>query len=369
MLLLSPPLCVATCCGEVSYDTCIDSRKAPHSSRIAVFASMSNGLDIHRCVRYTKCPIEPTPALSTRTFERMTYDSVTFYLDIMMSKSNLQKITNALNHSITSITTQVRSQHHNIHKDHSYIFIIIIMTIGQEIIEKLRSEAFNVETEQKLATHLYVKAAEDGTLRLAQKRAFCYEQFAIQRSDAISFAHLAGHRGFRPTSLTDAQAPKPLPKDNDKDVDDLFQFLLGGELFAAPMLLRYAASLGLNSEQALSEYATSPLAQAYPSYWARLALDESRAAGAAACAVNFPAWGRMCGRLYDAAEKEKEGGDDSLDFIKFFATPIENLDQMAAAVIDGEAITIDDYEEIKGHVRLLQEYEVLFWDAIYAATD
>jgi hypothetical protein len=277
---------------------------------------------------------------------------------------------------------------------------------GREIIDRLRNEAFNVETEQRLENHPYVKAAEAGTLRMAQKRAFCREQYAIQRSDAISFAHLAGHRGFRPKSLTGVEVPSSKAArpddDDDDDVSDLFQFLLGGEVVAAPMLLRYAAHLGIDSESKLRNNTSSsslsllsPLAQAYPSYWARMALDGSRAAGAAACAVNFPAWGRMCARLYHAEEEETSkggggGGEDTqqqqhhLDFIKFFATPIENLDQMAAAIIDKEdwcndddddddeaaIIIIDDYyEEIKEHVRLLQEYEVLFWDAIYEAKD
>lgn len=231
---------------------------------------------------------------------------------------------------------------------------------GLELIQRLRNEDFNLQTEKKLENHPYVVASEAGALTLAQKRAFCYEQYAIQRSDAISFASLAGHTGFCPKSLTGVTAPKG----NDKD---LFQFLLGGELYAATLLLDHAKALGINTEDELSSYKCSALAQAYPSYWARMAQEGARAAGAAACAVNFTAWGKMCQRLMNARDGDQEEG---MEFIKFFATPIENLDEMAAAVIDQEEERQQlDYEEVARHVRLLQEYELLFWDACYAATD
>lgn len=224
---------------------------------------------------------------------------------------------------------------------------------GMEIIERLRKEDFNLATERKLAQHPYVLAAEAGTLTVAQKRAFCYEQYAIQRSDAISFACLAGHV-FRPKSLTGVEVP-------EGNKDDLFQFLLGGEVYASGLLLKQAKSLGIKDEEALAtNYKCSSLAQAYPSYWARLALDDAHAAGAAACAVNFPAWGHMCLRLCNAAE-------DTMEFTQFFATSIDNLDEMAAAVMDG--VEEVQYNDLVQHVRLLQEYEVLFWDAVYAAKD
>ena len=58
--------------------------------------------------------------------------------------------------------------------------------------------------------------------------------------------------------------------------------------------------------------------------------------------------------------------EKDLAFLQFFATPIENLDEMAAAVIVQEDPDVR-YEDIVEHVRLLQEYEVLFWDGCYNA--
>mmetsp|Transcript_5677 Transcript_5677/g.10407 ORF Transcript_5677/g.10407 Transcript_5677/m.10407 type:complete len:85 (+) Transcript_5677:499-753(+) len=81
----------------------------------------------------------------------------------------------------------------------------------------------------------------------------------------------------------------------------------------------------------------------------------------------------MCGRLLESlGSSGSDGGkeynyangveDEGLAFIKFFATPIEELDLMAAAVIDEEDVS---YEDLVEPVRLLQQYEIMFWDAIF----
>ncbi len=48
--------------------------------------------------------------------------------------------------------------------------------------------------------------------------------------------------------------------------------------------------------------------------------------------------------------------------MNFFATSIDDLDQMAAAIIEGEDVK---YEDLVEHVKRLQEYEVMFWDSIF----
>ena len=245
------------------------------------------------------------------------------------------------------------------------------------MLEKLRTEPFHDETNQKLKSHPYLQAAKEGRLTTAQRQAFVCEQFAIQLSDACSFARLAGHSNFSPKSLAQAtlpQAPTNSEEDNDNMPPDLFHFLLGGELYASQLLLDHAKSLGMTSEESIEQ--ARPITargQAYPSYWARLALNQQRGAGAAACAVNFPAWGRMCQDLVQALKEHKEYGyTDSetnktdLAFIEFFATPIDNLDEMAALVMCREQVK---YEDLVTPVRLLQEYEILFWDAVFDAKE
>ena len=238
------------------------------------------------------------------------------------------------------------------------------------MLERLKTEKFHGETNRKLESHPYLQAAKDGTLTINQRRAFICEQFAIQLSDACSFASLAGHMAFHPKSLVQATLPNAKSTDSG-NVPDLFQFLLGGELYASKLLLDHAKSLGLSSEDAIEKaYTVTCRGQAYPSYWARLALNKQHGAAAAACAVNFPAWGNMCKQLLEALRSNKIYGysdkDNATDlaFIEFFATPIENLDLMAATIMKREKVKYDD---LLTHVRLLQEYEILFWDAAYDA--
>lgn len=251
------------------------------------------------------------------------------------------------------------------------------------MLERLRIESFNLETNEKLATHPYLIAAKEGKLTLAQRRAFVGEQYAIQHSDACSFARLAGHEDFRPKSLSGTSVPPAVvvgsdkPNDDDgKDetIPDIFQFLLGGEIYASQLLLNHAKSVGYESEEDdLRRYPVTARGQAYPSYWARIALAGNRGAGAAACAVNFPAWGKMCAELSESLRSRPEygyaamGNDEastSLAFVNFFATPIEKLDEMAATVMMEGNVS---YDEVVTEVRLLQAYEILFWDALYDA--
>ena len=240
---------------------------------------------------------------------------------------------------------------------------------GKSILDRLKAEPFNQKTEKLLANHPYLKAAEKGLLTMGQRHAFVQEQYAIQLSDAISFARLAGHTDFTPTSLSNVQTPEPRIPHSDRGIN-LFQFLLGGEIYASSLLLDYAHGVGLD-EKDLSSYKPSEKAQLYPSHWSQLSISNKRAAGAAACAVNFPAWGEMCHRLYEALKSkelnygygnDRDEVDSGLAFVHFFAKPIDDLDQMAAAIIEEENAK---YEDVVEHVKLLQEYEVMFWDSIF----
>ena len=233
---------------------------------------------------------------------------------------------------------------------------------GLEMIQKIREEKFNVEVEDRLQHHPYTQAAKDGSLTLSQRQCFARDQYSTLLSLSISFASLAGHQGFTPTSLTNISVPKR----EKEETTDLFQFLLEGIEVQARNLLAHVKTLGVDEATLLSWYPLMAKAQAYQAYWTNLALSNKRAAGAAACAVNFPAWGNTCKSLHEALASEKynyDGLDDEgLTFFKFAATPIEELDQMAAALIEEEGAT---YDELVEHVRLLQEYEVMWWDAMF----
>merc|ERR1719410_1603539 len=77
------------------------------------------------------------------------------------------------------------------------------------------------------------------------------------------------------------------------------------------------------SESDLAEYDPMPAAHAYSAYLAQLSNYGGAAAIAAGFAVNFPAWGRMCGRIRDALLKHPYSLSRSdVEFLTYFAEPI-----------------------------------------------
>jgi hypothetical protein len=233
------------------------------------------------------------------------------------------------------------------------------------MLRQLRESPQNREMEQKLEFHPYVLRAEAGALTLAQRRAFVEEQFSIQRSDAASFARLAGHQQFAPRSLLHAVVP-PCADCTTNASSQLFQYLAEGEVYAFSLLMQQAAALGL-SAASLSAHVPSARASEYPRLWAQLAQEGQRAAGAATVATNFPAWGRMCGRVRAALASGIYGNVTTaeLGFLDYFAEPIEGLDGMVAAVLVQEAGGVAAAQPLEAAVRRQQQAEVLFWDAIY----
>merc|ERR1712168_1607636 len=116
----------------------------------------------------------------------------------------------------------------------------------------------------------------------------------------------------------------------------------------------------------LNAYSCKMMAQAYPSYLAKCAIFEPVSYVACACAVNFPAWGRMCARVRDAVRSSKifqPVSEEDLEFLSFFASPIPGFDEMALKCVQEEGIQMDF--QLETVVRLLQEAEVMFWNSIY----
>lgn len=233
------------------------------------------------------------------------------------------------------------------------------------VLDELRKTPWNAAMEQRLAEHPYVLSAEDGTLTLAQRRAFVLEQFSIQRQDAASFASLAGHASFAPATLLGAKVP-PCAACATNASQRLFQYLAEGEVYASSLLIDQAVALGLD-DAGLAAHIPTPQAQAYPRQWARLARSSSHAAGAAAAAINFPAWGHMCARVRTALASGAYGAvsERELGFLGYFAEPIPDLEARVAAVLIEEA-GASDAEAIAAAVRRQQQAELAFWDAIYA---
>jgi hypothetical protein len=200
-----------------------------------------------------------------------------------------------------------------------------------ELLAAVRAELAPIE--RRLAEHAYLAELEGGRVPLRSLRAFAGEQRAIVTSDRRSFQHLAGRFRRRPAG-------------------DFFKRMAAGEEEALRLLEPFATAVGLGDEY-------EPLAgcQAYPAYVAWLALNGSAADVALAFLANLQSWGRSCARMRDALRPRL--GAEAVAFFDFFAEPPAGFtDEALALLATGEPLSA------RRAARLLQAYELLYWDAL-----
>jgi hypothetical protein len=128
--------------------------------------------------------------------------------------------------------------------------------------------------------------------------------------------------------------------------------MAAGEAEAPRRLDPFAAAVGLGDE-----YEPLPGCQAYPAYVARLALNGSPGNVALAFLANLETWGRRCARTRDALRPAY--GDAALAFFDFFAAAPPGFAQRALALVQDAEPT-----SARRAARLLQAYELLYWDTL-----
>jgi thiaminase len=203
-------------------------------------------------------------------------------------------------------------------------------------------------TETKLRTHPYVAAVQRGDIPRDKLHHIVAEEYHIVSSDLRSIGELLSRFGHT------ASGP-------------FFAGAYQGEQAALAALKKLAATLGM-SEADLQDYEPMAGAHAYTAYMAWLAHYGEDAQVAAAFAVNFPAWGANCGKL-SAALQDKYGlSAEDVTFFSNFAKPIPGFQEAAAAIVDAGLARGVSERDIKRAVRLLQDYELMFWDTLYAAS-
>jgi pyrroloquinoline quinone (PQQ) biosynthesis protein C len=201
---------------------------------------------------------------------------------------------------------------------------------------------------ERLVSHPYLEALEAGRVPREQLRTIAGEQYAIIASDLRSVAHLIGRFG---------------------GTDDVQFFLdvLAGERAAWAGLRALGGALGLR-EAALEAYEPLPGAHAYTCYMAWLGLFGSAAEVAAAYLANFPAWGKNCGRLSTILQDRYGLSEPDVAFFDGFAAPAPEFERSALAVIERGLHAGVEPRLIRRSARLLQGYELLYWDTLLART-
>ena len=176
-------------------------------------------------------------------------------------------------------------------------------------------------------------------------RLFAGEQYNIIASDLKSAAYLVTRFGSAPSR-------------------DFFLAVLQGERAAWDAMLTFAHALGI-SETQLREHEPLPGAHAYTCYMAWLALYASDAEIAGAYLINFPAWGENCGRLSRILKERFRLGEKEVAFFDLFASPPATFEASALSVIQRGFDCGAEPRLIRRAARLLQAYELMYWDTLY----
>lgn len=215
-------------------------------------------------------------------------------------------------------------------------------SIADELVARTRREL--VETANAIRCHRFLTHLRARDVPRERLRALAGEQYAIVSSDRRSFAQLA------------ARFPSGL-------AGEFFLDLARSEGLALDKLRGLAGWLSLTDDD-LRAHELHPGAQAYPAFVAWLALNGSRAEVVLAFLANLAAWGENCGQVAATLREAYGAGDDAVAFFEFFATPPEDFESRALAVL-GEGLAAGDSPVLaRRATRLLQAYELSFWDAL-----
>src|SRR5262245_34639318 len=212
---------------------------------------------------------------------------------------------------------------------------------ARQLVRQIRVDLTGVENQIRNVE--FVAEVEAGTASVEQITAVVAEEYSIIRSDLNSFTQMAA-RWDTPQG------------------SHFFGDLAFGEALAAPLVLDFAANVGL-SEADLAAYEPRPKGQTYPSRVAWIASNADRASAAASFLVNFGVFGENMARLRDALIGVYGFAPEDIAFFTFFAEPIpgfedDAIEVMAAGLLEGACP-----RDGRRSARLLQAYELDCWQA------
>jgi thiaminase len=210
---------------------------------------------------------------------------------------------------------------------------------AQELVDGIRREL-----EAEGTRNRFVELVAAGKAPREQLAALASEELLIVPSDQRSFAILA------------ARFPEP-------PSGGFFLGLAQGEATALSHLGAFAAALGLDPRD-VAAYEPRAGCQAYPAYVAWLAVNGSRSQVATALLANLDAFGSYCARIA-AGLREHYGLDDAaVAFFDFFASTPPGFRELALSVIQSGLDAGEGAEAARPAARLLQSYELLFWETL-----
>lgn len=218
------------------------------------------------------------------------------------------------------------------------------ISAAQSLVNTIHDALRNVE--QQIRQHAYLHAIEEGSIAAARLRCFVGEQSHIIPGDLRSIALL-------------------ISRCEQSAGQQFFRDVLQGEAAALDALEALAAAVGM-SPTVCAAYEPAPGGQAYSAYLAYLCLYGTDAEVTAALSVNFAAWGANCGRMAQALCERYGMQEADLRFFTQFAAAPPDVSPQALAIISAGLQRGVEPRRIVRAARMLQGYELLFWDTIYA---
>jgi thiaminase len=213
---------------------------------------------------------------------------------------------------------------------------------ARELVAETRRDLRPID--EAIGGHRFLDLVKARNVPEERLRALVAEQHAIVSSDRRGFTHLAARF---PASAA----------------GKFFLDLAASERAALGLLASTAEWLGLTRER-LAAHEPHPGAQAYPAFVAWLALNGSATDTALAFVANLAAWGPNCAQIAAALRGSYGAGDDAVAFFEFFAHPPADFEDRALSVIDEGLAAGDSPLPARRAARLLQAYELSFWDAL-----
>lgn len=204
-----------------------------------------------------------------------------------------------------------------------------------ELVERLRRELEPGE-------NVLVERLSRGEASLEALSALAAEELLVVASDWRSFLTLAA-------------------RSDDLDARAFFTGLATGEGLVLPLLHAFADAC-----PPLPDYRPKPGGQGYPAYLAWLTLNADPLDALLAVLVNFTAWGGYCATIAAALREHYGFSDQACAFFDFFATPAPEMERQALAAVQSGLDRGWEPDTAVGYGRLLQGFELLFWDTLAA---
>jgi pyrroloquinoline quinone (PQQ) biosynthesis protein C len=213
---------------------------------------------------------------------------------------------------------------------------------ARRLVLELRQELAPVEYQ--IRNHPFLDALERGEVSIETLKGFAVEEFYIIQSDLSSQALLTSRFGVTPSG-------------------DFFRGLLMGERVAFDLIRRFSTALGLD-EDMLARCEPRAGGQAFPNAVVSLAAFGNEAEAAAAFLLNFGVFGENTARMAEALQNVYGFTQQEVEFFTFFGTPIPGFEQAALTVIAAGLEKGAQPRDIKRAARLLQAYELQFWNTV-----